>query len=333
MPSSELPINEPQAEPLVSVLTSTYRSSRFLKGFLENFESQSIFHLSELVLRVNEPTSNETRILDLFRKKYPRNLVVSIVSSVETLGASWNQAVAMAAGKYLTIWNVDDERFPESLEVSSQALEKHSAVGFVYGPYVVEKTRWLYHGRNLAGGSAIGKEALLSGMHLGPFFMFRSSLVGTLGPFDEQYVSAADFDFALRLARHSAGVRVDSVLGTFHDRGKGLSTSRSILQPVERTAVELRYGLFSQIKTRYLEKAILYDEEWIHCGGEPFPLGRYSPRSQRDRAKGKAVLRAMFHQRPRIGFCREILFKLFDIADNVFSKLGRLQHRRLERDY
>ena len=80
-------------------------------------------------------------------------------------------------------------------------------------------------------------------MLLGPFFMFRKSLLSTIGKFDEQFVQGNDYDLAMRLVRAGKYFCLDEMIGYYLDEGKGLSTKPNSLQPIERTAIELRYNL------------------------------------------------------------------------------------------
>ena len=79
-------------------------------------------------------------------------------------------------------------------------------------------------------------------MILGPFFMFRKSALKKSGVFDEQLMSGADYDLALRLAFNGKGLHIQSNLGYYLNDGQGLSTG-SRKQPIERTVIELRYGV------------------------------------------------------------------------------------------
>ena len=80
-------------------------------------------------------------------------------------------------------------------------------------------------------------------MILGPFFMFRKNVINEINMFDEQLLSGADYDFALRLGNNFKGIHIKDNLGYFLNIGKGLSTSSGSLQEIERTVIELRYGL------------------------------------------------------------------------------------------
>ena len=79
-------------------------------------------------------------------------------------------------------------------------------------------------------------------MILGPYFMFRKSILEKSGVFDEQLVQGADYDLALRLAFNGKGLHIPFNLGYYLNDGHGLSTG-SRKQPIERTVIELRYGV------------------------------------------------------------------------------------------
>ena len=73
--------------------------------------------------------------------------------------------------------------------------------------------------------------------------------------FDEQLVSGADFDLSIRLAANSRVGVINEVLGAYLDEGKGASTRPDNKQPLERTVIELRYGIYDKIDPRFLEEA------------------------------------------------------------------------------
>ena len=84
--------------------------------------------------------------------------------------------------------------------------------------------------------------------------MFKRSILEKIGYFDEQLLSGADFDFAMRLGRHGHGRHIDHNLGYYLNDRSGLSTKVNSLQEIERTVVELRYGL-NPINKSLIEKA------------------------------------------------------------------------------
>ena len=84
--------------------------------------------------------------------------------------------------------------------------------------------------------------------------------------FDEQFHSGGDFDFVVRLARLGRGMRVRETLGAYYDGGFGLSTGNQ-LQPIERTVIELRYGIYDKLDYEYLPDALRYNISRLQWNG------------------------------------------------------------------
>ena len=64
--------------------------------------------------------------------------------------------------------------------------------------------------------------------------------------------------FAIRLARAAEPVYPLGVAGYYLDEGMGASTRPNSLQALERTVIELRYGIFHKIDFRYVYPATRY---------------------------------------------------------------------------
>jgi hypothetical protein len=92
-------------------------------------------------------------------------------------------------------------------------------------------------------------------MVTGPFLMWRKNLKDVCGMFDEQLVSGADFDLSIRLCAAMKVMALNEILGAYLDEGKGASTRPDTKQPLERTVIELRYGIYDKIDPRFLEEA------------------------------------------------------------------------------
>jgi hypothetical protein len=112
---------------------------------------------------------------------------------------------------------------------------------------------------------------------LGPFFMFRKSLCEKIGYFDEQLRSGADFDFAIRLAANSRVDMIQSIDGYFLDVQKGLSTRGDNRQPIERTVVELRYGIMDKVDSRFIPATTEYNIYEIKQFGNMVPVSNFVP--------------------------------------------------------
>ena len=251
----------------VSTITPCYNMSKYMKGFLDNLSTQTHKDL-EIVLDHNEPTDEEIMLVEDYNNVHD-NIFHIQVEGVDPIGISMNRCIEFASGDYLCIWNVDDLRTPDSIEVMAKALDENPDVDFVYGNYVIVPN---FGGTDGQYVDETGREdELTTGMILGPYFMFRKSILEKSGVFDEQLVQGADYDLALRLAFNGKGLHLPINLGYYLNEGLGQSTKPNSKQPIERTVIELRYNI------RVLEPHLVpytrsYDVDNIIVDEEKIPV-------------------------------------------------------------
>ena len=251
----------------VSTITPCYNMSKYMKGFLDNLSTQTHKDL-EIVLDHNDPSDEEVKLVEDYNEQYDNILHIK-VEGVDPIGTSMNRCIEYATGDYLCIWNVDDLRTPDSIEVMAKALDENPDVDFVYGNYTIVPNFGGTQGQYV---DETGREdELTTGMILGPYFMFRKSILDKSGVFDEQLVQGADYDLALRLAFNGKGLHLPVNLGYYLNEGLGQSTKPDSKQPVERTVIELRYDI------RVLEPQLVpytktYDIENIIVDEEKIPV-------------------------------------------------------------
>lgn len=223
----------------VSCISPSYKTGKYLDGFLDSISEQT-FRDFEVVLDHNDPTKREIEQVEDHNEKED-NVTHIVVEGVDPIGVSMNRCIEYADGDYLCIWNIDDLRTPESIEVMAKALDENPDVDFVYGNYIKVPE---FRGTDGELVDESGREdELKSGMILGPFFMVRRSLLDKTGWFDEKLVSGADYDLAMRMARCGKGLHINDILGYYLDEGLGQSTSPNSKQSLERTVIEMRYGI------------------------------------------------------------------------------------------
>jgi GT2 family glycosyltransferase len=250
---------EEPKQPAVSILVSYYNGTRFLETFLRNVSEQSIAPQVELVFIGCLMTGEEVAAVERLRESGSvHGVVCHNLETLETQPVCWNLAIKHASADFCCIWNVDDIRTGRSLEKLLEGLGTGSTdrpVGAAYGMFVVSSQYQQRSGR-LVDHRFYPEEEYLRSMLLGPFFMFRKALCERVGYFDEQFRCAADYDFAIRLARVSDIKFVDYVDGYFLDEGRGISTSGDGVQPTERTVVEHRFGLFDKVEQPWVQAAL-----------------------------------------------------------------------------
>jgi glycosyltransferase involved in cell wall biosynthesis len=246
-------------------LLATYGSAAFISDQLNAIKNQSVWQEAELILVANDPDDVERAVLDPFCSAWPGQVQLFLVSR-ESLYASWNRGIDAAKADLLAIANVDDLRAREGLETQVRSLEENPEALFCFGPYTIVKEFGGRAGRTISPPE-FGAVEFTRSMHLGPFFIWRRRVNKPTLYFDEQFRSGGDFDFAIRLACLGSGIRVRDILGSYYDGGSGLSTG-SALQPIERTAVELRYGIYDKIDYAYLPEATRYSIYHLFWNGD-----------------------------------------------------------------
>ena len=223
----------------VSTITPCYNMSKYMKGFLDNLSTQTHKDL-EIILDHNDPTDEEITLVEEYNKEHD-NIFHIVVEGVDPIGISMNRCIEFATGDYLCIWNVDDLRTPDSIEIMAKVLDENPDVDLVYGNYVIVSKFGETNGQFVDVEPHIPE--LKEGMILGPFFMFRKSLIEKSGVFDEQLIQGPDYDLALRLVRNGKAHFIPDNLGYYLNEGLGMSTKPDSKQPIERTVIELRYNV------------------------------------------------------------------------------------------
>jgi len=287
-------------EILISTISPCFRMKRYLKQFLEELPKQTIFNKIEVILDHNEPDEEEIIWVKNFQRKYPNRLKHIIVDKVDPLGISMNRCIKESSGKFLAIWNIDDLRTNDSLELQYKKILEDDDCGVVYGDYIIVKSFGSQRGQ-IINCSTYERADLLRSMLLGPFFMFRKSLCDKVGYFDEQFKVCADFDFALRLLLNSKAVYVKSSLGFYLNEGTGSSTKPDSILPIEDNVIFLRYGIFDKLdydlvvlSTQYNIKYVVLGENLIYIGDY---IENYNDMIDRKKKLIKKGIRLFFYKR------------------------------------
>jgi len=276
-------------EAKLSILTSLYRSEKYLSKFLKHVSEQSIFAESELILVLNEGSREELETIRDFSEKYPQQVKLLHVEKVELLSASWNRAWREAKTSYVAIWNVDDRRRPDSLLEQVQALDEHPEWALAYGDFVKvlnygdEDGRYIHTPRY---SLPLFRRAI---PHGGAFLVFREDLHAEVGRFDEQLAIGPDFDMSVRIAMRGLQMgRINALLGYFTNEGLGLST-RTKFPSIEAELIFMRYGAYDNIRNDGIGVKANFDIDNILVDGKWIALTNYLPNLVRYRRMRKPL--------------------------------------------
>src|SRR5690606_24921301 len=150
----------------------------------------------EFVVIANDPSLQEQQSLREFQQEYPRVRVIEVVR--EGIYASWNRGVRAAQSDVIGFWNVDDVRFAEPLCDGLDTIETGCELVYFAHTVVRMGDRWQRrpHYRTY---EAIPYDAASHRrrMKCGPFFMFTKALYERVGPFDERFKIAGDWEWCV----------------------------------------------------------------------------------------------------------------------------------------
>lgn len=233
---------------MTSLITSLYRSERYLPEFLKKtlvvgeFLVENNFDF-EIVIVANDPTQMERNLI-LTAQKRQKWLRYYAVER-EPISASWNRGIELASGNILGFWNVDDGRFPEAIMEGSRLISQGSLL--VYFPFIYKRyvkflgLSWLVK-RKLIKPAPFEQKEFTRSMQEGPFYMFSRKFYQTVGPYDEQFKICQDFDWCVRAAKKGIFTLSNMVAGVFVNEGTSLSGSKNPRHEAEDNVALTRSG-------------------------------------------------------------------------------------------
>lgn len=211
----------------VSALVSTYNAEAFIQGCLDDLVSQTLFARGELEIIVVDACSEEQEqaVVEAFQEQYG-HIVYVRPARREPLYASWNRAIRLAQGRYVTNANTDDRHRPDALERLADHLDEHPEVALAYADSLIttepHETFMDTSARFRFAWPAYSYEELERRCFVGPHPMWRRSLHDRYGYFREDLVSAADYEFWLRIGKTESFARYPDVLGLYYHNTEGL---------------------------------------------------------------------------------------------------------------
>lgn len=259
--------------PLISIITSVYKGTHYLDGFLENVSQQTIAERSELILIINEGTETDYKNIERYQEIYPGEIIKTSITPVESLAKSWTRGCRAARGEFISLWNVDDRRPLDSLERQISSLISNTECSLSYGDFLFVDEPGQRLGKPFISRPFSKKDFCNGAQTGGAFLVFKKNIFEQVNYFDEQLKIGVDFDFEQRIVHSNIKmVKTDGIIGYFTHNGTGLSTNLSTPIPVaEQTAIRLRYGIFQKVKfeglkdgKKYKLDQYLIDDRWVN---------------------------------------------------------------------
>jgi glycosyltransferase involved in cell wall biosynthesis len=234
----------------VSAIVSTYNSELHIYGCLEDLTTQTLFKRNELEIVVVNTGSqeNEETIIQDFQRRFSNIRYIKTPERQSVYGA-WNLGVKAASGKYITNANTDDRHRPDALELMADHLDANPDVAVLYGDqlitsfpndhfsYTKAERRW--------GWPEFSYEELERRCIVGPQPMWRKALHAKHGYFRDQFKSAGDYEFWLRIGKSEKIARFPETLGLYYDNPLSLEHG-STTSAQETLRIWMEYGVLQK---------------------------------------------------------------------------------------
>lgn len=236
----------------ISIITSIYKSELFLSKYLRRIESfqknGTKLNLNmEFIIIANDISSIEENIL----KNHQIANLKTIRVPRETLYASWNRGIREASSEIITIWNVDDIRFPKALLRGVYEIQNGGEL--VYFSFIIFGViRYLFFKKKIrlpllyikkVTAVPYNRELFIKGCMCGPVFMFHRCVIEKIGFFDESFIVAGDFDWFARAAFMNIAFKgLRTTGGIFFVHSNNLSVANSKVQANENNTILNRYN-------------------------------------------------------------------------------------------
>jgi glycosyltransferase involved in cell wall biosynthesis len=261
----------------VSMIASLYKGGEFIRQFMENITSQTIFNMSELIIIDASSPDNEFEIIKEYQKFFP-NIVYKRINYRIGIYEAWNVGVEMARGVYLTNTNLDDLRDKNSIALQSEFLDKNNDVDVVYQDFYYSYNSSLSFDETADFGfkselPIVTPHNLLlfNSPHNAP--MWRASLHEEGEKFDTTFRSAGDWEFWLRCLTNGKRFRkINTPHIAYYQNAEGISTG-----PNTR-GVEEGKVIFSRYSPKLISPALLQSRHdfraslGMEAGSEAIPM-------------------------------------------------------------
>jgi glycosyltransferase involved in cell wall biosynthesis len=223
--------------PTVSIITSLYKGGPFIKHFMEEVTSQTIFDKCELLIIDANSPDGEYEVIKQYREKYS-NIVYERLDFTPTVQETMNLAIEKSKGDILTLWNIDDSRREDALEVLATNLVIDPAVHLVYADsYQTSKKNEKFNNNSSDGiiyehsRYTFSKQNMIKCLP-GPMPMWKKELNEVGGLFDKSLTFAGDWELWLRCVDKGLKFKkIPEILGLYYFNPSGLSTSKENSTP------------------------------------------------------------------------------------------------------
>ena len=179
----------------ISVVIPLYNAEKYIGDTLESVFEQT-YNTFEIIV-VNDGSTDSS--LDVV-KKYSDVTVISQENQGEA--AARNKGVALSKGDFIAFMDHDDLWEPDKLKIQMEYFNDNPQVGLVYSQYTSFKNGKILRTRPQNGHSGwIFTKLLYKSIIQASTVMVKRECLDVVGPYDEAFAFADEYDMFLRISK------------------------------------------------------------------------------------------------------------------------------------
>jgi len=222
--------------PKISVIMSVYNGQKYLKHSIESILNQT-FKDFEFIIINDYSIDNTQKIIESYKDQR-----IILINNRKNLGLpkSLNIGLNKSSGKYIARMDADDISLPHRLEAQYNFLEKNKQIGLIGGQ--VEKidssNNSIGYKKSRPQDLDIIKFWIITKNPLvHPTIFFRKEILKIIGPYNETFIYAQDFELYSRIIKKYKITNLPEVLIKFRYHNE------SITRTSLKRKIQLEYAL------------------------------------------------------------------------------------------
>lgn len=224
----------------VTILCSSYNSSKWIDGYLESINRQLLKNFDIIFVDANSQDDSLSKINNFEFREGIQKKVIACDTRI-TIYEAWNRAIEEATTPYVINVNTDDRLYPAALLLYLNYAERNPEADVLYSGYVMVSDAEHTSPTGLSIPPEHSHENLLGACYCGPFPMLKRQTIIDEGMFNPKYTISGDYEMWLRLSKQGRSfVKVNEPLGSYFWNPTGVSTNQEHFQEHLRQNQEFR---------------------------------------------------------------------------------------------
>lgn len=224
--------------PLVSIITPTLNSEKYLEDTIQSVINQSYKNIEYII--VDGDSSDAThRIID----KYKNSISHVLIEQDAGMYSAVNKGIKKSSGEIIAYLNSDDLYFEDTVEIIVEIFSSRVDIDLIYGSEDVinEKGEYLYtfHFPTYIWRLFVSANFSTIGQ---PCSFWKKSVHNHSGYFDEDLKMAADFDFYCKVGKDLSFFNIKKTIGSYRLHGNSLTSKKHSLSLSDINIIHSRYA-------------------------------------------------------------------------------------------